>query len=100
MKYKKGNNINYQCSKRGNLREGSIKYNYQDKKWYIINKCNDNAIHDTYTFETFNKIIKRENKFIDENREQYLIDVTYKIIPKNSQNNKLLIISCFDKSKN
>ena len=62
-----------------------------------------------YDFENKNKkIIKREetliilttedmkNKFKDEKIENYFIDVTYKIVPKNNKNYKLLTIKCFD----
>ena len=37
-----------------------------------------------------------KNKFKDEKIENYFIDVTYKIVPKNNKNYKLLTIKCFD----
>lgn len=52
MKFKKCNNIYYECGKKKGCK-GSIKYNYLDKKLYIINICDNNVIHDTCFFETF-----------------------------------------------
>ena len=37
-----------------------------------------------------------ETKLSDKNITEFFIDVTYRVIPKRNDNNKLLIISCFD----
>ena len=70
-----------------NVHSVDIFYNYENKNKKIIKREETVIILTTYDME---------KKFKDEKIENYFIDVTYKIVPKNNKNYKLLTITCYD----
>ena len=72
-----------------NVHSADIFYDYENKNKKIIRR--EETIIILTTQDT-------EKKFKDEKIENYFIDVTYKIVPKNNKKYKLLTITCYDNS--
>ena len=73
-----------------NVRTLDIFYEYECKN--KKNKREEKAIFITYK--------DMETKLYDVNIDNFFIDVTYKIVPKNKMNYKLLTITGYDKNNN
>ena len=64
------NFIYFTCSKNRNGCKGLIKYNKEDKKFYLMYKCNKEIKHDTSSFNEF------YNEFINDNLNKYNMKYT------------------------
>ena len=62
--------IHYECSKRRFGCKGKIKYDINNKKFFIINECNDAIEHDVLPFTEFNQ------DYLDKNLVNY--NMSYK----------------------
>ena len=60
-KIEKGNYIYYECNKRKKGCKGKCKFDKIKKKWFLVEHCSHNIIHDIYSYAKFNDDYDNKN---------------------------------------